>query len=144
MKFDPNAKSETKLYRIWRGMLLRTSSNCSPHFKNYKARGITICERWLKFENFKADMGEPPDALSIDRINNDGNYEPGNCRWATRSQQMKNRRYIRPITFQGRTMLLTEWAAEAGIKVSTLSMRIDAYKWPLEKALFGGRYSRAF
>ena len=83
----------TPTYRSWWDMRQRCSNPKNTHFKHYGGRGITVCERWKKFDNFLADMGEAPPDLEIDRKNNDGNYEPDNCRWATRSQQMKN---IRP------------------------------------------------
>lgn len=128
-------KSSTKEYWVWRGMLLRCKSRKPPHFKKYRARGIQVCERWLTFENFLADMGEVPLGLSIDRIDNNGNYEPGNCRWADNKTQSRNRRSIRLITYSGRTQLLSDWAEELGLNISTLSMRLDHYKWPLARAL---------
>jgi hypothetical protein len=89
--------SGNRTYRIWQAMLGRCRNPNNARAKYYSARGITVCDRWLTFENFFADMGEAPADRSIDRIDNDGNYEPGNCRWATNTQQMNNTRRSKPM-----------------------------------------------
>jgi hypothetical protein len=84
--------SKTKEFKIWLAMKDRCFREKNPRYKSYGGRGITVCERWLKFENFIKDMGSKPKNKSLDRKNNNGNYEPSNCRWATSKQQANNRR----------------------------------------------------
>lgn len=124
-----HGKSETRTYKIWLGVKNRCLNPNASSFKDYGARGITICERWSDgdgaFENFLDDMGERPSSRhSIDRIDNEGPYSPENCRWATADQQNSNRRSNRLYTHDGRTQTLTAWAAELGINKSTAFTRI--------------------
>jgi hypothetical protein len=84
--------SKTKIYRVWSGIIQRCNNPNNKDYKDYGGRGIVVCKRWLKFENFLKDMGEVPFGLTLDRINNDKNYYKKNCRWATWNQQANNRR----------------------------------------------------
>jgi hypothetical protein len=83
---------ESPTHRSWRAMVNRVTRPSHRFYKDYGGRGIAVCERWLDFENFLADMGERPKGLSLDRIDNDGNYEPGNCRWTDAKTQANNKR----------------------------------------------------
>lgn len=105
----------TKIYSVWNSMLDRCCNPRHYSYARYGGRGITVCERWFKFENFLADMGEAPAGLTLDRIDNDNGYSPENCRWATVRQQMNNRGTCRLLTHAGRTQNVTQWAEELGI-----------------------------
>ena len=127
--------SWTPEYRAWHALRGRCNNPKNPKYKDYGGRGITVCERWDVFANFLADMGRKPSAIhSIDRIDVNGNYEPGNCRWATRKEQANNCRSNHEITFQGRTKNLTQWSEETGLPYLTLLMRIRR-GWTAELAL---------
>jgi hypothetical protein len=94
-----NGISRHELYDTWKTMIRRCDDSEYVDYKNYGGRGITVCVRWYEFENFVADVGERPEGLTLDRVDNDGNYEPSNCRWATASEQAQNsRRYEKPNT----------------------------------------------
>lgn len=91
-----HGRCRTKIYSIWTHMLQRCRNPNRPRYHDYGGRGITVCKRWLTFENFFEDMGEVPAGHTLDRIDNDGNYEPKNCKWSTPTEQTKNSRARRP------------------------------------------------
>lgn len=126
----------TKEYRQFQGMLKRCSSKeKNPRIKkNYFERGIRVCNRWKDFALFLADMGKCPKGLTLDRINNDGNYEPGNCRWATRTVQARNTRSNVLVTHNGRTLCVAEWSEITGISRYNIGYRLHR-GWPAAIAL---------
>jgi len=126
--------SRTRTYRIWNGMIERCTKPESTSYKNYGGRGIKVAQEWLKFENFFADMGECPDGMSIERIDNDGNYCPANCKWATNIEQGNNRRTSRHLAFNGKTQTVTQWATELNIPRTIFYDRIRR-GWSTEKIL---------
>jgi hypothetical protein len=93
-------------------------------YARYGGRGIKVCDRWSKFENFLADMGEPPPGMTIERVNNDGNYEPANCKWATRAEQGANRSTVRRVVIDGIEMSLRAACGHLGLKPETIYMRL--------------------
>lgn len=122
-------------YGVWSGMRDRCENPANNRFHLYGARGISVCERWQQFEFFYEDMGPRPTAKhSIDRIDNDGNYQPGNCRWITMKEQANNTSANRLLTFNGVTLTLSQWSERLGINVGTLGHRTGRLGWSIERA----------
>jgi len=121
--------TNTKTYKSWAGIICRCTNKKNPAYKDYGYRGIKVCKRWMKFENFYNDMGKCPHGMSIDRINNDGDYKPSNCRWATRKQQNNNSRHNRYVVVNGVSKTVEDWSRFSGIEQSTLSHRLRL-GWP--------------
>lgn len=131
-------RKRTPTHYAWTNMISRCINKNRPDYHCYGGRGITVCDRWRNsFSAFLEDMGERPDGHSLDRIDNSKGYEPGNCRWATRDQQMQNTRATRLISFQNETMGLTAWARRLGLNKESLRSRL-LRGWPIEKALTTG------
>ena len=120
-----NAKDTTE-YKSWCGMKYRCSNSKATKYKNYKEKGITVCDRWLNsFENFLEDMGKAPTPKhTLDRINPNGNYEPSNCRWATQLQQQGNRTNNRWLEYDGKRMILSDWGRFLNVKPEYISYKI--------------------
>lgn len=127
---------KSKTYNSWALMKQRCTDINSKHYINYGAKGITICEEWLDFQNFLRDMGEcPADKRSIDRIDNSKGYEITNCRWVTSAEQNRNYKRNLYYEFKGERKILTDWASEYKIHFNTLKYRITKLGWSIEKAL---------
>jgi hypothetical protein len=134
-------------YKTWKDMIDRCYSENCIAYKYYGGRGISVCERWRQsFSDFLEDMGNRPCGHTIDRIDNDGNYEPANCRWATRREQASNRRKAVPraeivIEFNGMQKTVSEWSEYTGVKVGTISCR-RSRGYPIEQVLHSGKLPR--
>lgn len=132
-----HGKSKTKEHRTWAGIKTRcTNKNCK-YYHRYGGRGIKMCDRWEQsFEAFLADVGPAPSLLhSIDRFpDNDGNYEPGNCRWVLCAEQQRNRSTNKIIEFQGRRLCVVEWSELTGINSQTIYRRLKM-GWSVDRAL---------
>lgn len=121
-------------YKSWAQMKQRCLNRKAPNFARYGGRGVRICERWMAFENFLADMGHRPEGTTLDRVDNSGNYEPGNCRWATPREQAHNRIGSLLATIGGETMAIAAWAERYGRPYRTVMTRLQR-GWGIETAL---------
>lgn len=128
-------RSDTQEWRSWRGARDRCNNPNTKQYINYGARGISMCARWESFENFLADMGNCPANCSLDRVDVNGNYSPDNCRWASATDQMRNRRCTPRVTHDGEIKLLVDLATQYSLPYRAVYERVVRHSWPLEKAL---------
>jgi len=127
-------------YKSWANMKQRCLNKHNSKYKDWGGRGIKVCKRWLKFENFYKDMGDKPfKSYSIDRIDNSKGYFKENCRWATKKEQARNKRNNKMITYKGETFCLKEWSEKLNIKYSILQNRLND-KWDIKKLFQQPRY----
>lgn len=143
--------SKTRIYRVWKTMHERCVQPANKRYKNYGGRGIKVCERWNDFLSFLSDMGPRPDGIgraTIERIDNDGNYEPSNCRWASYKDQARNTRRSYRVTYRGENFVLSELIEKLGLHYGTVYYRIKEKGWNVDAAvdtplLKGGRKGMA-
>lgn len=129
--------STTKLYQVWASMIRRCHSPTAKAYSSYGGRGIHVCDRWRdSFEAFVADMGPRPTGHSVERINNNGNYEPSNCRWATNKEQSLNKRCTMWLTFYGKTRTVHEWAKISQVPALRIVERINIRGWDPKRAVW--------
>lgn len=127
-------KSETPAYRSWGNMLQRCTNPNNPAYPDYGGRGISVCVRWESFDAFLTDMGDRPLGMTLERIDNDGDYHPGNCRWATRAEQNANRRGARLLSHGGETLRISEWARRLGVRETRIRERLNK-GWTVSQAV---------
>jgi len=135
-KTKTHGRTKHPLYICWKHMLRRCYNKLDKSYPNYGGRGISVCKRWHDIENFIADMGPHcSDDVTIERIDNNGDYTPGNCIWANRKVQANNRRTTHFLTYNGKTQSLKAWSEELGLNLGTLWERIKVWGWDIERAL---------
>lgn len=116
----------SELYNTWCGMKARCLNEKTKAYANYGGRGITVCREWIEsFDQFRRDMGDRPAGLTLERVDNSKGYEPGNCVWATRSEQSRNRRSTRILEANGEKRPMAEWSAITGLSIGTIWNRIN-------------------
>jgi hypothetical protein len=135
------AGRRTPTYMSWAGMFARCYNPKTQQYKNYGGRGIKVHPSFRDFQTFLEHIGERPPGTSLDRIDVNGDYAPGNVRWATDKQQTRNKRDNRLITYKGETMCVTDWGEKLGINRKWIDYRLNA-GWPIEKVLQPGRATR--
>jgi hypothetical protein len=123
-----------RVYAVWKRMIARCLDPNDRAYSRYGGRGIGVCERWLKFSNFYSDMGDVHKGMTIERIDNEKGYEPGNCKWATWKEQANNKRTSRYLEFQGKRQTVVQWAEEMKLNCFTLYARLST-GWSVERAL---------
>lgn len=129
-------RRQTPEYKVWCRMRVRCNSTDARDYHRYGGRGIKVCARWNSYQNFLEDMGRRPSPNhEIDRIDNNGDYEPLNCRWATKVIQARNRRSNRKLTINGETRLLVEWSEISGAEPTTITRRLKL-GWDNYSAVF--------
>lgn len=126
---------QTAEYSVWQNMITRCTNSNTNCFYRYGGRGISVCDEWRDFEKFYADMGNRPNGMTLERIDNNGSYSKENCRWATLKEQARNTRRTKLVEHNGKTQCLKDWANEVGIVYNTLRKRFIIYGWSFEKAI---------
>lgn len=130
-------RNASKLYSVWLNMRSRCNNPKNKKYKDYGGRGISVCSYWddfLQFKKWSLENGFD-ESLTIDRIDNNGNYCPENCRWINQKEQMRNTRVNHLLTYNGETKTMVEWSEITGIKYHTLKQRINKYGYSVERAL---------
>jgi len=126
--------THSRTWKSWDSMLQRCENPAAPDFGRYGGRGIKVCQQWHDFRCFLADMGERPERTTLERDNVNGNYEPGNCRWATASEQQRNKQNAIRLVFNGETKSVHDWAEQTGMPIHVLKWRIRQ-GWPAADVL---------
>lgn len=132
-----HATARSRTYQVWLSMRRRCTDPKARGFKDYGARGITVCERWNDFANFLADMGEAPIGKTLDREKNHVGYEPGNCVWSTPAIQNRNKRSNINLTIGDETLCLKDWCTRLGLNYYTVHKRIQRGATPLSAVTRG-------
>lgn len=133
--YNPELR-KSPIYSVWINMRSRCTNLKATYYEHYGGRGITVCDRWNLFKNFAEDMLPSfKDGLTLDRIDNEGNYCMENCRWANAKEQSLNRRSNRILEYKGEKKHMSKWAELSGVKPSTFRTRFYTYKWSLDKCL---------